>query len=244
MSNHAIVSTALKSGQEPSEQTLAAAMTRAASKQSYCIVRFLVDRERVSEVYRAYAYFRWVDDCLDHEGLDRSEGIAFINRQQQLLDCGYRDHWPDDLSREERMLRRLVKSDRTMNSGLQAYLRHMMAVMAFDAGRRGRLISQSELDEYAHRLARAVTEALHYFIGHDDASPQNEARYLAATAAHISHMLRDTLEDAALGYYNIPREFLRAYQIGPHDVDTEPYRAWVQSRVQLARRYLRRARII
>jgi hypothetical protein len=239
MSNHAIVSTALKSGREQSEQTLAASITRAASKQTYYIVRFLVDRDRLPEAYRAYAYFRWVDDCLDQEGMERSEGIAFINRQQKLLDCGYRDHWPDDLSIEERMLMRLVKSDREMNSGLQAYLRHMMAVMAFDASRRGRLISQSELDEYARLLARAVTEALHYFIGHDDAPPQNEARYLAATAAHITHMLRDTIEDAAVGYYNIPREYLHTHQIGPQDVNSQPYRAWVQSRVQLARRYFK-----
>ncbi len=239
MFNYAIVSTALKSGREPSGQTLAASMTRAASKQTYYTVRFLVDRDRVPEAYRAYAYFRWVDDCLDQEGLERSAGIAFINRQQQLLDCGYRDHWPDDLSLEERMLRHLVKGDREMNSGLQAYLRHMMVVMAFDARRRGRLISQTELDEYTHLLARAVTEALHYFIGHCCAPPHNEARYLAATAAHITHMLRDTMEDAAVGYYNIPREYLQTQQIGPQDVDSKPYRAWVQSRVHLARRYFK-----
>jgi hypothetical protein len=242
MSNQAIVSTALKSGQEPSEQMLAASMTRAASKRTYYIVRFLVDRERVPEAYRAYAYFRWVDDRLDREGMEQAEGIAFINRQQQLLDCGYRDHWPDDLSAEERMLMHLVKSDREMNSGLQAYLRYMMAVMAFDASRRGRLISQRELDEYTYLLARAVTEALHYFIGHDDASPHNEARYLAASAAHITHMLRDTLEDAAVGYYNIPREYLDTHQIGPQEVDSQPYRAWVQSRVYLARRYFKTGR--
>lgn len=239
MSKHALVATASKSGREQSGQTLAASITWAASKQTYYIARFLVDRERVPDGYRAYAYFRWVDDCLDQEGLARAKGVAFINRQQKLLNDGYRDDWPDDLSSEERMLMRLVKADREMNSGLQAYLRHMMAVMAFDAGRKGRLISQNELDEYARLLAHAVTEALHYFIGHADASPQSEARYLAATAAHITHMLRDTLEDAALGYYNIPREYLRAHQIGPQDIDSDPYRTWVQSRVQLARRYFK-----
>jgi phytoene/squalene synthetase len=239
MSNYAAVSPGLKPGREQSSQTLAASITRAASKQTYYIVRFLVDRDRVPDAYRAYAYFRWVDDCLDQEGTERSEAIAFVNRQQKLLDCGYRDEWPDGLSVEEQMLMHLVKGDRQMNGGLQAYLRNMMAVMAFDASRRGRLISQYELDEYAHLLARAVTEALHYFIGYDCPPPQNEARYLAATAAHITHMLRDTIEDAAVGYYNIPREYLHAHQIGPQDVDSKPYRAWVQSRVQLARRYLK-----
>lgn len=242
MSNHTIGSAALKSGREQSGQTLAASITRAASKQTYYIIRFLVDRERAPEAYRAYAYFRWVDDCLDQKEMEKSAGIAFINRQQQLLEWGCRDNWPDDLSSEERMLMHLVKSEREMNNGLQAYLRYMMAVMAFDASRRGRLISQPELDEYAHMLAKAVTEALHYFIGHDDASPHNETRYLAATAAHITHMLRDTLEDTAAGYYNIPREYLHTQQIGPQDVDSQPYRAWVQSRVHLARRYFKAGR--
>jgi phytoene/squalene synthetase len=44
---------------------LAASITKAASKQTYYMIRFLVDRERVAEAYRAYAYFRWVDDFLD-----------------------------------------------------------------------------------------------------------------------------------------------------------------------------------
>jgi len=29
-------------------------------------------------------------------------------------------------------------------------------------------------------------------------------RYLAVTGAHITHMLRDAVEDAEAGYYNIP----------------------------------------
>lgn len=237
MSNHAMASTILKSNPEQSGQALAASMTRAASKHSYFTVRCLVDRDRVPDAYRAYAYFRWVDDCLDQDGMERPDAVAFANRQQRLLDCGYRGHWPDVLSSEERMLMYLVKGDRELNSGLQAYLRHMMAVMVFDAGRRGRLISQTELEEYARLLATAVTSALHHFIGHDDPSPRDETRYLAATAAHITHMLRDTVEDAAAGYYNIPGEYLHAHRIGPQDVDSPPYRAWVESRVRLARRY-------
>ncbi|MGA8393069.1 MAG: hypothetical protein WB775_13160, partial [Burkholderiaceae bacterium] len=43
-------------------------------------------------------------------------------------------------------------------------------------------------------VATAVTEALHTFIGHNQDTPRDETRYLAATAAHITHMLRDTFE--------------------------------------------------
>jgi phytoene/squalene synthetase len=133
------------------------------------------------------------------------------------------------------MLVELVQGDREKNSGLHAYLRNMMAVMAFDAERRGRLISKAELAEYTRHLAVAVTEALHYFIGHGCQSPQGEARYLAVTAAHITHMLRDTLEDAEAGYFNIPREVIESHGIGPREVWSNPYRKWVQSRVEQAR---------
>jgi hypothetical protein len=40
-----------------------------------------------------------------------------------------------------------------------------------------------------------------------------------------------------LGYFNIPREFLQAYDIAPDAVESAPYREWVKSRVNLARRY-------
>jgi phytoene/squalene synthetase len=111
----------------------------------------------------------------------------------------------------------------------------MMAVMAFDAERRGRLISQEELDRYTRALATGVTEALHYFIGHGCRSPHTSARYLAVTAAHVTHMLRDTLEDVEAGYFNIPREVVESHRIDPRDVGSDAYRRWVQSRVRQAR---------
>jgi phytoene/squalene synthetase len=137
------------------------------------------------------------------------------------------------------MLVELVRKDNEKNSGLQCYLRDMMGVMSFDAARRGRLISQLELTEYTSLLASAVTEAMHYFIGHFSYSPRNEARYLAVTAAHMTHMLRDTFDDVRAGYYNIPREVLDVNHITPQDVQSDAYRSWVRGRVQLARKHFK-----
>jgi phytoene/squalene synthetase len=137
----------------------------------------------------------------------------------------------------------LVQSDPEKNSGLQSYLRNMILVMDFDARRRGRLISQGELNEYTRWLAIAVTEAMHYFIGHGAFAPRDETRYLAVSAAHITHMLRDTFDDVQAGYYNIPREVLEANHIGPQDVHSEAYRAWVRSRVQLGREHFEAGRV-
>lgn len=219
------------------ERTLAREITRAASRQTFYTVRYLVDRARVDDAYRTYAYFRWVDDCLDADGLGAAERVEFVERQRALMEGLYRGQILGGLTDEEEMLVRLVQGDREPNSGLQAYIRNMMAVMVFDAYRRGRLVSQKELNEYTRWLATAVTEAMHYFIGHCCASPRDNTRYLAVTAAHIVHMLRDTHDDLATGYINIPREVLEAHKINPADIASAPYRQWVRGRVQLARKY-------
>src|SRR5262249_41856516 len=99
------------------------------------------------------------------------------------------------------------------------------------------LISDVELNAYTRWLAIAVTEAMHHFIGNGAFAPRDETRYLAVSAAHITHMLRDTYEDARTGYYNVPREVLEAHHLGPDDVQSDAYRVWVKSRVQLARAY-------
>ena len=221
---------------------LAAAITKAASKQTYYTIRFFVDRGRVDDAYRAYGYFRWVDDVLDAETGTKSEKIAFANRQKSLLEACYRGETPEGLCTEEWMLVDLVHNDTEKNSGLQSYLRNMMAVMVFDAERRGQVITQAELSGYSRALAVAVTEALYYFIGHDDPSPRNEARYLAVTAAHITHMLRDAIEDVEAGYFNIPREYLQTQGISPSEVQSSAYREWVCGRVQLARMYFEAGR--
>ena len=225
--------------------TPASTITKAASKQTYYTVRFLVDRDRVEDAYRAYAYFRWVDDILDADSssgpvlseAEESERGAFLERQKALVESCYRGEPLQDASLQEQMLVELLECDPLRNSGLQAYLRNMMLVMDFDTRRRGRLISQVELNEYTHWLAVAVTDLMNHFIGHGAYAPRDETRYLAVSAAHITHMLRDTFVDMRAGYYNIPREVLEANHIRPQDVRSDAYRAWVASRVQLAHEY-------
>jgi phytoene/squalene synthetase len=225
-------------------QNIASSITKAASKQTYYTIRFLVDHERVADAYRAYGYFRWVDDTLDARSNIGAERIAFLQRQKSLLEKCYQGEPPRDANLEEEMLIQLVGHDHEKNSGLQSYLRNMMQVMEFDANRRGRWISQAELHEYTRWLATAVTEAMHYFIGHccHASRPYDETRYLAVTGAHITHMLRDTFDDVQAGYFNIPREVLEANHIRPQDIEGEGYRAWVRSRVQLARKCFKAGR--
>ncbi|MBX3059353.1 MAG: squalene/phytoene synthase family protein [Anaerolineae bacterium] len=215
---------------------LAAAITRAASSQTYFTIRFLADRPLVADAYRAYAYFRWVDDLVDQDGASAAGRLAFLKRQQEIIARCYQGDWPEGLCPQEQLVADLIHGDGEANSGLRTYIEQMMAVMIFDAGRKGRLVSEGELDAYTQALATAVTECLHHFIGHDDVSPPDEARYLAVTGAHITHLLRDMVEDTAVGYISIPREYLAAHGLAPTDIHHPAYRDWVRQRAQLARR--------
>jgi hypothetical protein len=219
--------------------TLASTITKAASTQTYYMIRLLVDRERVADAYRAYGYFRWVDDTLDAESATDVERSAFIQRQKSLLEKFCRGEIPWDVDIQEQMLIDLIQGDHEKDSGLRSYLHNMMQVMDFDARRRGRLITQMELNEYTRWLATAVTDNLHHFIGHGEFAPHDETRYLAVSAAHITHMLRDTYDDLRAGYYNVPREVLETNSIGVQDVSSDAYRNWVKSRLQLAREYFK-----
>lgn len=218
---------------------LARSITRASSKQTYYTARLLVDKGLVNDCYRAYAYFRWADDIIDVSSQSDDERISFIMRQRELIDRLYRKERPDDLTPEEEIVADLISHDRGGNSGLQSFIYNFLAIIEFDAYRKGRLISQQELTWYSNSLGKAVTDCIQYFIGYCHTYPTADNHYLAATAAHIAHMLRDMVADMAEGFINIPREYLEAHSISPEDVDSPPFRAWVRNRVEQARQYFR-----
>jgi Squalene/phytoene synthase len=230
--------------------TLGAAITKAASKQTYYTIRFLMDRKLVHDAYLAYGYFRWVDDVADTNNaiepvpgeVETSSKMAFIKRQETLLEACCQGQIPRNLFNEEVMLADLVWNGTGKNPGLQSYLRNMMTVMKFDITRLGRVISQLELSEYSRMLATAVTDAMFYFIGHNDLAPAHIGHYLAVTAAHFAHMLRNTRRDVHDLKLNIPGEYLQAHRISQWDIESPVYQGWVCSRVKLARRCFKAGR--
>ena len=82
--------------------TLARSITWAGSKQTYYTAHLMVDRDLVGDFYRAYAYFRWVDDFIDIYSQSDDERISFISRQRELINRLYRNERPDNLTPEER----------------------------------------------------------------------------------------------------------------------------------------------
>jgi len=230
-----IISNSLKINRGDTD--LPARITKAGSKQTYFTFRLLTDRGRVHDAFRSYAYFRWLDDLLDCNSSTKQEKFALLNRQQSLLDICYQRQIPGGVSPEEQMLVDLIHNDGEEQSGLQIYLRNMMAVMSFDVERCGQIISEAELSEYTRLLSTAVTELLFYFIGHEVSPSQVDVRYYAVNGAHVVHMLRDMVEDITAGYFNVPGEYIKAQQISLEDLHSLAFRKWVFDRAKLARQY-------
>jgi len=214
-------------------------MTRDASMQSYLTIRCLADRAHRGDAFSLYAYFRWLDDMVDEHLPDRERRLAFVDRQRSFLVRPFHGTTASDASPEEGLLLGLLRTQDARGhdeetDGLLLSLTSMLDVMEFDARRRGRPVTQHELDAYTRDLAVAVTEALHHCIGHGCRSPRDETRYIAVTGAHIAHMLRDLVEDLAAGYINVPAEVVADWSGSP-SVHTPAMRAWVRDRVELAR---------
>lgn len=217
-------------------RSLAAAITRSASTQSYLTIRWLADRAYRADAFALYAYFRWLDDEVDERLPGRDERLAFVARQRGLVVGG---DAPAALTPQEALLVGLLRTPdghpRRDAEGARQAVVAMLDVMAFDAARRGRAVSRAELDGYTRGLAVAVTEALHHCIGHGSAAPRDATRYVAVAGAHVAHMLRDTVEDLAAGYVNVPAEVVGDTRPGAIRLDSPEVRAWVRGRVVLAR---------
>lgn len=218
---------------------LARRITWRASKQSYLIAALLASRGRRDDCYRAYAYFRWVDDVVDERARTRPERMRFIRRQRELVERTYRHEPLPRLAPEEQMIVDLIRGH---GGGLQRYIHNFIAVIEFDAARKGQTINAAALAWYLETLASAVTEAIEFFIGDGYRYPNSHERTLAPSAAHLAHMLRDLVEDVQEGFLNIPREYMELQRIQPWELDSLPMRMWVMDRVQLARDYFSRGR--
>jgi phytoene/squalene synthetase len=218
---------------------LARAITWEGSRQSYLIARLLVDRDLQDDCYRAYAYIRWVDDVVDEIARSVDERVMFINRQRDLVDRLCRNERPGRLAPEEEIIADLISHFDATDCGLHSFIRNFLAIIEFDAYRKGKLVSQRDLLWYSRTLGVAVTDAILHFVGHGRVHPESPSRYLAATAAHITHMLRDMAEDVGAGYVNIPQEYMELHGIHPGAFGDPRFRTWVESRVKLARSYFR-----
>ncbi len=220
-----------------STATLARSITQKASKQTYYTARHMVDRHLVDDFFRAYAYFRWIDDMIDETLHSRKERISFIQQQRMLIDSLYKKQSTNNLNSYEEIIAVLIENDKRKNSKLQSFIRNMFSIVEFDAYRKGRLITEEQLNWYSDCLAKSTTDGLQYFIGNNQQYPVAQNQYFAAKAAHIIHLLRDMVDDLQNGFINIPKEYIELNNIKLSQIESPEFKAWVRDRIEKARVY-------
>jgi phytoene/squalene synthetase len=226
-----------KSGKNHHLDILANSITWNGSKQTYFIGKIMVDKSLKKDFFLAYAYFRWIDDFIDISSKSNEDRITFIKRQRDLIDRLYKNEKPDDLTSEEKLIAKLINHDKIENSGLKSFIHNMFAVIEFDVYRKNRFISKKELNWYLNTLGKSVIDGLLYFIGNNNNYSNESNKYHAVIGAHITHLLRDMLEDIDNGFVNIPHEYLETYNLSPKENNDEHFRSWVKSQVESARQY-------
>jgi phytoene/squalene synthetase len=218
---------------------LAKRITKSSSIQTYLTILLFADGNLAKDCFKAYAYFRWLDDQVDINLESKSKRLVFIKRQKRIISDLYQGKRIFKLSPEERIIEQLIKADTTENSKLKSFIINFFKIIEFDSERKDRFVTQKELDWYSQTLGIAVTDCLEYFIDHDKQYEESKNKYKAATAAHIIHMLRDLIKDVACGYINLPKEYLNKNQLKPDDINKPAFKRLIKKRVALARAYLK-----
>jgi len=224
-------------------RALARSITWKASKLTYIIGCLFVDRDLKEDFFCAYAYFRWIDDIVDELNITNPQRTQFIMRQDALIRSLFHGDVPfpmGDLCPEEQLLAKLTQARHHHPENLQSFVENMFAIIKFDAHRKDCTITNEELEWYSQRLGRSVVDGLQYFIGNDHDYPKTQNQYSAAIAAHITHLLRDTIPDIANGFINIPSDVLPEQDA--ETLDHPSVRSWVQARVILARKHFQEGR--
>jgi len=222
---------------------IAREITHRSSKQTFFTIKLLVDEKLRDDCYRAYDYFRWVDDMVDVVYQDNNQKIEFVERQIFIADALYAGNRSFKLTEEETMLADLIKNDAGSAGLLKSYIYNFLVIIKFDAIRHGNWINTKQLEWYASTLGKAVTDGIQYFVCNGYPYRDSKNRYLAATAAHITHMLRDTKEDLKEGYYNYYAPEMEEQYLFKMEIMDGPDKDWIRSRVNLARRYFNDGKI-
>jgi phytoene/squalene synthetase len=216
---------------------LARSITRSSDKQTYFIIKNMVDKDLVDDCFRAYSYFRWVDDQIDDILSIPDQRRDFIEKQVRMVKDLYNGIEPQNAIPEERLLVDLINHNNDNHQYLRSYIENFLAAIKFDSTRNGKIINGRELDQYSKDIGKAVTDCIFFFIGNGRKFKGDKNRYHAATAAHFTHMLRDYRSDVSNGYINIHDEYLKDHRIKPYDINSNAFRKWVRGRVNKARKY-------
>jgi phytoene/squalene synthetase len=210
---------------------------------SYYFGRLFFVSERREILYKAYGYFRWLDDIVDQAAIPRQQADEIIQRQSQLIAAWYEGR--DSLQGQdtESLMKDVIQCNRPLGCPLRPMARGFLDALSWDVQRRYTIVEQEALDRYSQLLGCSYAHGLLFGFGLSPVESRYQTIvYLGGVASHLSHMIRDYEEDRELGYINISREALRRFQIDLDESQSANVRRWKRSLARKACAMFREAR--
>ncbi len=211
-----------------------------ANRLSYYLANLIPRRNR--QYFRfCYAYFRWVDDCIDDAAADGNDRRAFLSRQRQLLHDLYEGRSPA-VCYEEALLEGLIKWDMRSKGGeLRASLESMIEAVEFECDRGDSIqwhnVLQDQFKKELLSFLNIVSQCCDQSIA-GGPPPGIEAAF----GAKIIHIIRDLVSDLECGRVNLSSEELKVFRLTPELLRSQPAsyrtRRWVSVTTRQAERQL------
>jgi phytoene/squalene synthetase len=186
-----------------------------------------------------YIYFRWLDDQIDNTN-DKSKRLVIASEEKRFLRDIFSRKFQKGLCFQKRLMQAAAGFMKVQD--FQPFVMQMFRALEFDAGRKGRLCSRSELLQYSKDIGYSYAKGAHYFSTGSQIKHNPDHLTKAAFAAHLVHILRDLKEDIQEGFINIPKEELSAFRIGLQDLDSYEFRSWVRYRLRRAKKIFRESK--
>lgn len=206
---------------------------RASREKNYVLARLLYGTLFGRAWRHAIVGFAWLkclDDAVDEEP-DADRAADTLRRQRRLME---RVYGGDGLSGEalpipDRFGVPLFRRDRALGAPLRPILEAILETMAFDVDRRGKVLSDAELDAHVVKLGGSVLRYLAHFVSMDLRLPDEYVEPASRAYLHADSLI-DLAEDLRAGLINIPAEAMERYGIDPRSPGPE-VEAWRRNQV-------------
>lgn len=171
-------------------------------------------RSRRNTLFRAYEYFRWVDDYIDDKKTLTKDAKRLLSREIRLISTLYSHKPITPTYIFEEYISSVISEDYENRNGMQEIINGFFCALSWDVRRRNRIPTAKELTSYSQYLGCSYSQGITYGLNyHPTDSRFLEVSNNCGVAAHITHMLRDFFIDLEIGYINISKEDIEKYHI-------------------------------
>ncbi|MBI4010552.1 MAG: squalene/phytoene synthase family protein [Candidatus Aenigmarchaeota archaeon] len=167
-----------------------------------------------------YYFLRWIDDTIDRNHLPKNKKIRFLLRERKVIENIFAGKQLKNLNDYETGLILLRKFDKKIAIKIKRYVIDNY-IKAFELElKRNEIVTKKWLSEYAYYVGGSFANfGLIITNPNLDTKIMNGISKTCATAADLTHLLRDFRKDLRTKKLNIPKEDIEKFNIEPNKLN-------------------------